>query len=72
MKTITVTFGVENITKQLTAATVGEVISTASVKAALGYGDAVSVSMNGVEVGLDTPVDDGDSLFLTPKAQTKG
>jgi len=72
MKNITIKFGGNSMTLQLTAETVGEVVNNPNIVAVSGYDPAaVDTRIDGVSVGNCTTVEDGDVLDLAPRAHKK-
>jgi len=54
-----------------TIPTVGQVISSASVKAELGFGDNVRALVNGVEKDNTELVEDGSTIIVEVRANSK-
>jgi len=72
MKTITVQYGVDSITKQVeTSFTFGDLQESDAFKAALGYGDNTKALVNGIEQSRATVIPDGATVRLETAANTK-
>jgi hypothetical protein len=72
MKTITVRYGVDSVTKQVEDDfTFGDVQESDSLKAALGFGDNTKVLVDGIEQSSDTEIPDGATVRLETAANTK-
>ena len=72
MKTITVKYGVDSITKQVEDGfTFGDLKESDPIKAALGYGDNVKTLVDGIEQDADTVIPAGASVRLETAANTK-
>ena len=69
---ITVRYGMDKFTKAVDEdTTIGDIINSPSIKAALGFGDNVRATMHGVEVSDETPVPDGGFIALETRANEK-
>ena len=72
MKTITVQYGVDSITKQVESDfTFGDLQECDSFKCALGFGDNTKALVNGSEQGRTTVIPDGATVRLETAANTK-
>ena len=72
MKTITVQYGVDSLTKQVDSSfTFGDLQESDSFKAALGYGDNTKALVNGIEQSRTTVIPDGATVRLDTAANTK-
>ena len=72
MKTITVQYGVDSITKQVESGfTFGDLQESDTFKAALGYGDNTKALVNGIEQSRATAIPDGATVRLETAANTK-
>lgn len=73
MITIRVRYGAANsVEKQFPdGTTVGAVIRSAQIKAALGYGDNVRPMIDRVAQSLDAPLANGDTIELESAANAK-
>ena len=72
MKTITVQYGVDSLTKQVDSSfTFGDLQESDSFKAALGYGDNTKALVNGIEQSRTTVIPDGATVRLETAANTK-
>jgi hypothetical protein len=72
MKTITVKYGVDSVTKQVESnVTFGDLQQGDAFKAALGFGDNVKALVNGIEQDMDTSIPDGAVVRLETAANTK-
>ncbi len=69
---ITVQYGTQTMAKNfIENPTVSQVLGSASVKAELGYGDNVRALVNGVEQSGNALVEDGATLVVETKANSK-
>jgi len=69
---VTIRFGTDVCNKHFDRQpTVNQVINSASVKAELGYGDNVRALVNGVELAGSALVEDGSTIILEVKANSK-
>ena len=72
MKTITVKYGVDQITKQVEADfTFGDLQASDTFKAALGFGDNTKSLMDGIEQNRDTVIPAGATVRIETAANTK-
>ena len=72
MKTITVKYGVDSITKQVADDfTFGDLQDHDSFKAALGYGDRIKALIDGIEQDPGTVIPPGATVRLETAANTK-
>ena len=72
MKTITVQYGVDSVTKQVDEdTTIGDIQENDSIKAALGFGDNTKALINGIEQAKDTVIPSGATVRLETAANTK-
>ena len=72
MKSITVKYGVDQITKQVEAGfTFGDLQDSDNFKAALGFGDNTKALVEGIEQSRDTVIPDGATVRLETAANTK-
>ena len=72
MKTITVKYGVDSITKQVVdEVTFGDLQEDDSFKAALGYGDRTKALVEGIEQNSETVIPAGATVRLETAANTK-
>ena len=72
MKTITVRYGVDSVTKQVeNDYTFGDVQENDSLKAALGFGDNTKALVDGIEQSRDTQIPEGATVRLETAANTK-
>lgn len=72
MKTITVKYGVDQITKQVEADfTFGDLQDSDQFKAALGYGDKTKALVDGIEQNRDTVIPAGATVRIETAANTK-
>lgn len=72
MKTITVKYGVDQITKQVeTDFTFGDLQDSDQFKAALGYGDKTKALVDGIEQNRDTVIPAGATVRIETAANTK-
>ena len=72
MKTITVQYGVDSITKQVESGfTFGELQECDSFKAALGFGDNTKALVDGIEQDRRTVIPDGVTVRLETASNTK-
>ena len=72
MKTITVKYGVDSLTKQVEAGlTFGELQDDDSFKAALGFGDRTKALLDGIEQDPGTVIPAGATVRLETAANTK-
>ena len=72
MKTITVKYGVDQITKQVPDDyTFGDLQDSDQFKAALGYGDKTKALVDGIEQNRDTVVPAGATVRIETAANTK-
>lgn len=70
--TITVKYGVDAANKSFPSApTIGQVISSPSLRAELGYGDNVHALINGVEQPNNATVSDGAIVVIETRANQK-
>lgn len=72
MKHITIRFGLEQVTREVPdSTTVGQIINDGEVKMALGYGDNVSMAIDGIEIpALAVPLDNS-TVSVTNAVNTK-
>ncbi len=69
---VTIKHGTQTMSKHFAESpTVNQVISSASVKAELGYGDNVRALVNGVEQAGNAIIDDGSTVVVETKANSK-
>jgi len=72
MKSITVKYGVDQITKQVEDDfTFGDVQAGDSFKAALGFGDNTKTLVEGIEQSRDTVIPAGATVRIETAANTK-
>jgi hypothetical protein len=72
MKTITVKYGVDSITKQVEQDfTFGDLQNNDSFKAALGFGDNTKALVDGIEQNSDTIIPPNATVRLETAANTK-
>jgi len=72
MKTITVKYGVDEITKQVEADfTFGDLQNSDTFKAALGFGDNTKVLVDGIEQNRDTVIPANATVRIETAANTK-
>jgi hypothetical protein len=72
LKTITVQYGVDSVTKQVDEdTTIGDIQENDSIKAALGFGDNTKALINGIEQAKDTVIPSGATVRLETAANTK-
>jgi hypothetical protein len=72
MKSITVKYGVDQITKQVEDGfTFGDLQDNDSIKAALGFGDNTKALVDGIEQGSDTVIPAGATVRVETAANTK-
>ena len=72
MKSITVQYGVDSVTKQVEEdTTIGDVQENDSIKAALGFGDNTKALINGIEQPPQTVIPPGAVVRLETAANTK-
>lgn len=72
MKTITVRYGVDSVTKQVdTDFTFGDLQDSDSFKAALGYGDKTKALVDGIEQNRETVIPAGATVRIETAANTK-
>ena len=72
MKTITVKYGVDSITKQVEdEVTFGDLQEDDSFKAALGFGDRTKALVEGIEQNSETVIPAGATVRLETAANTK-
>ncbi|PZN72067.1 MAG: hypothetical protein DM484_25030 [Candidatus Methylumidiphilus alinenensis] len=72
MKTITVKYGVDQITKQVEDDfTFGDLQASDSFKAALGFGDNTKTLVDGIEQNRDTIIPAGTTVRIETAANTK-
>lgn len=72
MKRITVNYSLHSVAFEFPAHfSAGQVIRDPRVKTELGYGDNVTIMMNGVAIGFDTHIDDGDVISVETAANRK-
>ena len=72
MKTITVKYGVDEITKQVEADfTFGDLQGSDTFKAALGFGDNTKVLVDGIEQNRDTVIPANATVRIETAANTK-
>ena len=72
MKTITVKYGVDQISKQVEADfTFGDLRESDSFKAALGFGDNTKALVDGIEQNRDTVIPAGATVRIETAANTK-
>lgn len=69
---VTIRYGTDSMNKHCEGgANVGQVINSASVKAQLGFGDNVRALVNGVEQSPSAPVEDGSTIIIETRANSK-
>lgn len=69
---ITIKYGIESVSRHYDSApTVSSVLSSASVKAELGFGDNVRALVNGVEQTGASVLTDGVTLTIETRANQK-
>jgi hypothetical protein len=72
MKTITVKYGVDQITKQVEDDfTFGDLQDSDTFKAALGFGDNTKTLVDGIEQNRDTIIPAGTTVRIETAANTK-
>jgi len=72
MKSITVKYGVDSVTKQVEAGfTFGELQDSDTFKAALGFGDKTKALVDGIEQNRDTVIPANATVRLETAANTK-
>jgi len=72
MKTITVKYGVDQISKQVEADfTFGDLRESDSFKAALGFGDNTKALVDGIEQNRETSIPEGATVRIETAANTK-
>jgi hypothetical protein len=72
MKSITIRYGIDQLTKEFRdEATVRDIIGNTSVKAGLGFGDSVQVLCDGVALSMDSEVEDGDEIVIETACNKK-
>jgi hypothetical protein len=72
MKTITVKYGVDQITKQVEEDfTFGDLQDSDMFKAALGFGDNTKTLVDGIEQNRDTIIPAGTTVRIETAANTK-
>ena len=72
MKTITVKYGVDQITKQVPDDyTFGDLQDSDQFKAALGYGDKTKALVDGIEQNRETIIPAGATVRIETAANTK-
>ena len=72
MKTITVQYGVDQLTTQVESGfTFGELQESDTIKLRLGFGDNTKALVNGIEQGRATAIPDGATVRLETAANTK-
>ena len=72
MKTITVKYGVDQITKQVEDGfTFGDLQDSDTFKAALGFGDNTKTLVDGIEQNRDTIIPAGTTVRIETAANTK-
>lgn len=72
MKTITVKYGVDEITKQVADDfTFGDLQASDTFKAALGFGDNTKALVDGIEQSRDTVIPAGATVRIETAANTK-
>ena len=72
MKTITIKYGVDSITKQVDSGlTYGDVQNDDGFKAALGFGDRTKALANGIEQSPATVIPPDSIVVLETAANTK-
>ncbi len=72
MKSITIRYGVDSITKQVEEdCSFGDVQENDSFKAALGFGDNTKALVDGIEQDRDTVIPEGATVRLETAANTK-
>ena len=72
MKTITVKYGVDQITKQVEEDfTFGDLQDSDMFKAALGFGDNTKTLLDGIEQNRDTIIPAGTTVRIETAANTK-
>lgn len=69
---VTIRYGTDTMNKHYDSPpTVGQVLSSASVKAELGFGDNVRALVNGVAQDEATLVGDGSTIVVETRANSK-
>jgi hypothetical protein len=72
MKTITVKYGVDSVTKQVEADfTFGDLQDSDQFKAALGFGDKTKTLVDGIEQNRETVIPAGTTVRIETAANTK-
>ena len=72
MKSITVKYGVDSVTKQVEAGfTFGELQDSDTFTAALGFGDKTKALVDGIEQNRDTVIPANATVRLETAANTK-
>ena len=72
MKTITVKYGVDSVTKQVESDfTFGDLQESDAFKAALGFGDNTKALVDGIEQNRATNIPEGATVRLETAANTK-
>ena len=72
MKTITVKYGVDQITKQVEGGfTFGELQDSDNFKSALGFGDNTKALVDGIEQNRETVIPAGATVRIETAANTK-
>ena len=72
MKTITVRYGVDSVTKQVDADfTFGDLQDSDTFKAALGFGDKTKALVDGIEQSRDTVIPSNATVRIETAANTK-
>jgi hypothetical protein len=72
MKKITIRYGIESITKEVSCSmTVGQVKTNPTFSAALGYGNNVDALINGVSVPNEAIVPDGATVVIETACNSK-
>ncbi len=72
MKSITVKYGVDSVTKQVEAGfTFGELQDSDTFKAALGFGDKTKALVDGIEQNRDTVIPANATVRIETAANTK-
>lgn len=66
---VTIKHGLSSLTIQ--ASSVSDIINNSNVKAVLGYGENVRFLKNGVELGSDATLYDGDTVIVEQRANSK-
>lgn len=72
MKSVTIKYGLDEVTKQFNDdATFASITSDSALKAVLGYGDNIRALVNGVEMPANASVASGSKVVLETRCNTK-